>query len=85
MPANYSGLAIILNNLGLSLYRRFKRKGNMENLNKAILREKQAVKLMPENHPNLILFLNNLGLSFRSRFERIGNIENLEKAVRREK
>jgi hypothetical protein len=47
MPANYSGLAIILNNLGLSLYRRFKRKGDMENLNKAILREKQAVKLMP--------------------------------------
>ena len=72
-----------LNNLGNSLKARFKRLGELSDLEDAISRHRDAVDLTPHGHPDKPARLNNLGSSLNTRFERLGELGDLEDAISR--
>ncbi|KAH8776013.1 CHAT domain-containing protein [Hyaloscypha sp. PMI_1271] len=71
-----------LNNLGNSLGSRYKRTGDIADLEEAIQVARQAVVLIPENHSDMASCLNNLGNSLASRYERSGDKADLEEENR---
>ena len=52
-----------LNNLGNALQSRFERTGSMDDLDRAITTNEQAVASTPDDHPNRAMYLNNLGIA----------------------
>ena len=70
-----------LNNLGNALQSRFERTGSMDDLNRAITTNEQAVASTPEDHPNRACNLNDLGNALQSRFERTGSMDDLNRAI----
>ncbi|PVF93861.1 hypothetical protein CPB86DRAFT_818481 [Serendipita vermifera] len=70
-----------LNDLGVSLQARFRRLGNLADLNRAIARKQDAVKLTQDGHPDKPKYLSTLGNSLQARFERLGNIADIDSAI----
>ena len=54
-----------MNNLGLSLGRRYERTGNLQDLEAAIARTEAAARATPEGLPDRAAWFSNLGLSLR--------------------
>jgi hypothetical protein len=52
-----------LNNLGISLSRRFERLGDLSDMNKSVSVMEEAVRLTADGHPDKPSRLNNLGNS----------------------
>ncbi|KAF8443866.1 hypothetical protein L210DRAFT_3643456 [Boletus edulis BED1] len=63
-----------LNNLGRSFRARFKRLGELRDLEDAISTHMDAIHLTPDGHPDRPHCLNNLGNSFKARFKRLGEL-----------
>ncbi|KAF6746417.1 CHAT domain-containing protein [Ephemerocybe angulata] len=78
---DYRGLPIFLNNLGLSLTRRFERTGEDSDIAHAISVRQKAVNLIPQGHADLAGYLTNLGSSFASRFARTGDLPDIVGAI----
>ncbi|KAG8814365.1 hypothetical protein FRC19_001801, partial [Serendipita sp. 401] len=72
-----------LSNLGTSLLTRFKRLGNLDDLDSAIARHQAAVNLTPDGHPDKPRWLSNLGNSLLTRFECLGNLDDVDSAIAR--
>ena len=53
----------------------------MEDLDRAIVTNEQAVESTPDDHPDRAMYLNNLGIALQSRFERTGSMEDLDRAI----
>ncbi|KAF8205151.1 CHAT domain-containing protein [Mycena galopus ATCC 62051] len=71
----------LLNNLGNSLFHRFERFADLNDINRAVLMCEDAVQLTPNGHPDKPFRLNNLGNSLLGRFERLGDISDINKSV----
>lgn len=71
----------ILNNLGSALQKRFMHFRNLEDINRAIRRQDEAVALTPETHINMPIWLTNLGNSLQLRFEHSSALEDIELAI----
>ncbi|PVF92186.1 TPR-like protein [Serendipita vermifera] len=71
----------ILNNLGISLRRRFEQVGCLDDINEAIERHEIAIILRPDDDSDKSGRLINLGGALFRRFERIGNLDDLENAI----
>ncbi|CUA72809.1 Dynein-1-beta heavy chain, flagellar inner arm I1 complex [Rhizoctonia solani] len=91
-PDDHPDLSIRLSNLGLFHSQRFQRLGEshrhrserlseLDDLEKAIECQSQAVALTPDGHLKLPSFVANLGVSHISRFKRLGGLDDLEKAI----
>ncbi|KAJ7921301.1 CHAT domain-containing protein [Mycena leptocephala] len=70
-----------LNNLGNSLLGRFKRLGDLSDINKSVLMLEDAVQLTPDGHLNKPSLLTNLGNSLLGRFDRLGDLSDINKSV----
>jgi len=57
----------------------------MDDLDRAIVTDKQAVALTEDDHPNLAHCRNNLGIALWKRFERMGFMDDLDRAILVEK
>ncbi|KAJ7852570.1 TPR-like protein [Mycena leptocephala] len=71
----------MLSNLGNSFLGRFKRFGDLSDLNKSIIMKEDAVQLTPEGHPDMPAMLSNLGNSLLSCFKRLGDLSDLSKSI----
>ncbi|KAJ7912957.1 CHAT domain-containing protein, partial [Mycena leptocephala] len=67
--------------LGVALFDRFELVGNLDDLNKCLLVEEDALSLIPPGDPEKPTRLCNLASSLFTRFERLGNLEDLHKSV----
>jgi tetratricopeptide (TPR) repeat protein len=72
----------LLGNLGVFLGSRYKRTGDMADLEEAIQVDRRAVASTPEDHSDLASCLNNLGNELESRYQRTGDMADLEEANR---
>jgi hypothetical protein len=68
-------------NLGAFLGSRYKRTGDVTDLEEAIQVARQAVVSSPEDHSDLARSLNNRGNSLGTRYERTGDMTDLEVAI----
>lgn len=71
----------LLADVGIALLDRFEQTGSMEDLNRAIVINEQAVESTPDDHADRARMLNNLGIALQSRFEQTGSINDLGCAV----
>jgi hypothetical protein len=69
------------NNLGNSLLIRFKRLGDLEDLNQSIQVFEETARLAPDSHPDMPYWLNNLGNSLFCQFEQLGDLEDLNRSI----
>ena len=53
----------------------------MDDLDRAITMNEQAVASTPDDHPDRAGRLNNLGIALQSRFERTGSMDDLDRAI----
>lgn len=81
MPRNHMDLPFLLKNLGYSYAARFRRTGNLVDINEAISNEQCAIDLTPHGHINLPVWLSNLVQSFLTRFGHTGELADIERAV----
>ncbi|KAG8705134.1 hypothetical protein FRC11_009289, partial [Ceratobasidium sp. 423] len=65
----------------VSYYHRFRHRGNIDDLEKALEHFSRALELTPDGHPDLSLRHANLGVSYSDRFQHRGNIDDLGKAL----
>ncbi|KAL5632245.1 hypothetical protein ACGC1H_000296 [Rhizoctonia solani] len=68
--------------MGVSHSFRFKRLGELSDLENAIEYLSRALTLTPDRHPHLPGILVNLGLFHGDRFERLGKLSDLENAIK---
>ncbi|EUC61360.1 aromatic di-alanine and TPR containing protein [Rhizoctonia solani AG-3 Rhs1AP] len=68
--------------MGLSHLNRFRRLGELDDLNKAIKHHSRAITLILGGHPNLPEWLDNLGEAYTERFECLDKHNDLEKAIK---
>ncbi|KAG8750727.1 hypothetical protein FRC11_010115 [Ceratobasidium sp. 423] len=80
-PDDHPDLPIHLINLGASFSDRFKRLGEMSDLEKAIECQTRVISLTPDGHPHLPSRLINLGASYADRFQRLNELDDINKAV----
>lgn len=80
-PKDHSQLAATLANLGSSLFRRYEKKGSIDDLEAAVSNLQQAVAAMPEDHPERIGWMHYLGSVLSSRYDRMGDPDDLEAAI----
>jgi tetratricopeptide (TPR) repeat protein len=80
-PDGHPHKPLCLSNLGISLWRRFERTDELDDLERAIVTKRRAVDLTPDDHPDKPTRLTNLGISLQGRFERIGVLDDLEQAI----
>ncbi|OJJ69545.1 hypothetical protein ASPBRDRAFT_130524 [Aspergillus brasiliensis CBS 101740] len=73
--------AASFNNMGDMLSKRFQRLGDMNDLNRAIGLNRQAIEETPADHPKRSSFLNNLGIWLGLRFQRTGQMTDINEAV----
>ncbi|KAJ7850336.1 CHAT domain-containing protein [Mycena leptocephala] len=70
-----------LNNLGNSLLRRFKRSGDLMDINQAVTKLQAAVELTEDGHPDMPSLLSNLGLSLQHRFDQLHDPQDLHQTL----
>ncbi|KAF6765581.1 CHAT domain-containing protein [Ephemerocybe angulata] len=80
-PHIHPKLPVYLNNLAISLTRRFGCTGAPSDIADAISAQRKAVELTPHGHADLPGRLDNLGLSFAHRFERFGEHSDIADAI----
>ncbi|KAJ7482697.1 CHAT domain-containing protein [Mycena latifolia] len=73
--------AIYLSDLGNTLHRRFKRLGNVVDINQGRDLCKAAVRLTPDGHTDMASRLTSLGNCLFCRFEQLGDITDLNDSV----
>ncbi|KAJ7486461.1 TPR-like protein [Mycena latifolia] len=73
--------AMYLSDLGIALCQRFKRLGNMVNINQGREICEAAVRMTPEGDPDMASRLTSLGNSLLSRFEWLGDLTDLNESV----
>lgn len=81
MPDGDRRLYLILNNLALCFQTRFVERGNLSDIDKAIIQLQEVVSLMPDNDPAKPSFLSNLGNSLQDRFQIVGNLADIDNAI----
>jgi tetratricopeptide (TPR) repeat protein len=74
-------LPSILYNLGLCLFSRFQRLGDVVDLHDSIAQIRIAIKLTPEDNPSKPSLLSNLGNCLDARFKRLGNLADIDDAI----
>ncbi|KAG1747616.1 TPR-like protein [Suillus lakei] len=72
---------VLLGNLGVMLGTRFERRGNDEDLDRAIALEREALALCPVGHTDRSLSLNNLANRLSTRFSHRGNDGDLDEGI----
>jgi len=70
-----------LNNLGISLSRRFDRLEEMGDIEKGVSSHEDAVRLTPDGHADKPHRLSNLGNLLLMRFKRLGEMGDIEKGI----
>ena len=70
-----------LNNLANSLRSRFEHLGELNDLDQAILKYREAIQFTVDGHPDRPGQLSNLADSFRTRFEHLSELNDLELAI----
>jgi hypothetical protein len=71
----------LLDVVAMKLLDRFERTDSIDDLNRAITMEEQAVKSIPDGHLDRAGRLNNLGSALQRRFEWTGSMDDLERAI----
>ncbi len=71
-----------MNDAGGAFLRRYWARGQLSDLNRALVLWQQAVSRTPPDSPDLPAILNNLGTGLRDRYARTGRLEDLEEAIR---
>ncbi|KAF8548944.1 hypothetical protein OG21DRAFT_1515722, partial [Imleria badia] len=69
------------NNLGQSLSIRYRRFGDVTELERSISLLESAGKLTPSGHPKKPFWFNNLAGTFITRYERFGDVTDLERSI----
>ncbi|KAJ7754390.1 CHAT domain-containing protein, partial [Mycena maculata] len=82
-PAGHPERAGRIEDLAVSLGNRYRRMGDLEDLEAALRHNLEAVDLTPTEHPDRPPRLQNLATSFRNRYLRFGNKEDLEESMQR--
>ncbi|RPA93056.1 hypothetical protein L873DRAFT_1793879 [Choiromyces venosus 120613-1] len=72
----------IYNNLGGMFYKRFKRIGDLEDLQKAIKHSEEALSATPQVHAGRAGFYLNLGMSVESRYMCANSVEDFNECLR---
>src|SRR5438876_551012 len=67
--------------VALKLLYRFEQTGSVDDLDRAITTNEQAVASTPDDHPDHAEFRNNLGNALHCRFERTGSMDDLDRAI----
>ena len=84
-PDSHPYKARRLQTLGVSFLARFKRFGQLNDLEDTVSRQRKAVDLAPDDHPSKPWYLESLGRCFQLRFERLGQLNDLEDAISRQR
>jgi tetratricopeptide (TPR) repeat protein len=71
----------MLTNVASALLTRFKRLGDLDDLNRSVSTGEDAVSLTPDGHPNKASRLNNLGGSLFRRFKSLDAIDDLDRCL----
>lgn len=72
---------MFLNFHGWALLRLFEKSESIEDGNKAVEANQEAIRILPENQPDRALCLSNLSLAFLKRFDRTESMSDLSAAV----
>jgi tetratricopeptide (TPR) repeat protein len=75
------GSATYLEDLGIALFHRFEQLGDVNDINRAVSVQEDAVCRTPDGHPDKACRLNNLGVFLRVRFERLGDLRDLNESI----
>ncbi|KAJ6563210.1 CHAT domain-containing protein [Mycena sp. CBHHK59/15] len=70
-----------LQNLAVSFGQRYRRWGDLTDLEAALQNGQQALALTPEGHPDRARHLQSLAVSFTDRYRRLGDLTDLEAAL----
>ena len=81
-PSDHPGRAGRVNNLGNAFHIRFKRTGELSDLDASIQARQEALDAIPADHPYRGGMLSNLGAALQDRFERTGVMADLDAAIR---
>ncbi|KAF7334983.1 hypothetical protein MVEN_02248400 [Mycena venus] len=81
VPANLA----YLGDHGIALYQRFEELGDVADLNKGVVIQKDVVHLTPDEDPDLPARLTNLGNSLCLRFQRLGDLDDLSESISKHK
>ncbi|KAJ7200141.1 CHAT domain-containing protein [Mycena pura] len=71
-----------LQNLGVSYGERYKKLGDVKDLEAGLQCDKASIELTAEDDPHRAQRLHNLAFSYKERYERLGELEDLEAALR---
>ncbi|CAE6477967.1 unnamed protein product [Rhizoctonia solani] len=81
MPDEHPDLRSQLINLGYDHLGRFRRLGELPDIEKAVENISSVVTLIPDDHPDLPSQLMNLGVSYGDRFRCLDDLDDLKRAV----
>ena len=81
VPSGSPGRAAHLANLGSALQARFRRTGELKDLDAAITAGQAAVNAAPSGSPGRAAYLANLGSALQARFRRTGELKDLDAAI----
>lgn len=81
-PSGHPGRAGRVTNLGNAFHIRFKRTGQLSDLDASIQARQEALDAIPADHPYRGGMLSNLGAALQDRFERTGAMADLDAAIR---
>src|SRR5208282_5758219 len=70
-----------LGNLASSLSERFKWRGSTDDVERAIVLNRQALRSLPSQHPARCTFLNNMSAALTYQFNRKENLCDIEEAI----
>jgi len=71
----------MLSNLAMAFLARFKRAGELADLDQAIITGRQAVDICPSDDASWPMYLSNLGIALRDRFVCTGELADLDQAI----
>ncbi|KAG1729051.1 hypothetical protein EDD22DRAFT_974044 [Suillus occidentalis] len=81
-PLHFTGKRwLFIEHLAVRLSTRFDHRGNVEDLDQAIVLAREALALRPVGHTDRSSSLNNLAVRLSTRFHRRGNAEDLDQAI----
>ncbi|KAI9570923.1 hypothetical protein HD554DRAFT_2327256 [Boletus coccyginus] len=70
-----------LDNLAFGLLTRYEQLGGMEDLDEAIILDREALDLRPQGHPDRWMSLHNLSVGLSSRYRQLWGVEDLDEAI----
>ncbi|KAF8752995.1 TPR-like protein [Rhizoctonia solani] len=80
-PDEHPNMPLRISCLGIYYDERYRRLGNLEDMNKSIECDIRALGLTPDNDPELPARLANMGASYGMCYTRMGRVEDLEKSI----